>query len=125
MFLWELPIGVFIILLIIGFFQWMQKKWGQQEREREQKAYNLYFNMNQHSLEDQAYILNHCKPFYKRGALKRLYYFACRRWDETGAIYDDVEEILQNSWKSRRLRRKVWLRKLWRRVFPSRSVSVT
>jgi hypothetical protein len=124
MLLWELPVGVFIILLFIAFFQWRKKVWDRQEREKEQKALNLYLHLNKFSFEDQAYILNHSKPFYLRGHFKRLYYYACRRWDESGSIYDNVEEIIRSSWKSRRLRRKALARKLWRKVLPSKSVAI-
>lgn len=122
MFLWELPVGVFVILLIIAFSQWRQKRWNRQEQDKELEAYNLYLQLSKKPLEEQAFFLNHSKPFYLRGHLKRLYYFACRRWDESGNLYDDVEEIIRSSWKSQKLRRKVRLRKLWRKVFPSRVV---
>ena len=114
--MYTMPIGVLIILLIIAFFQWRARQWDKKEREYERKAHNLYFHLTQFSLEDQAYVLNHGKPFYLRGYFKRMYRFACKRWDETGSIYDAVSELFVKSRRSRQLRRRVKLRQAWRWV---------
>ena len=116
-FIWDLPVVVVVIVLIIAFFQWQQKRWNRQEQDKALKAFNLYLQLSKRPLEEQALFLNHSKPFYLRGRVKRLYYFACRRWDESGNLYDDVEEIIRSSRKSRKLRKKVKLRTLWRKVF--------
>lgn len=114
--MYSLPIGVFIILLIIEFFLWRARRWDKKEREYERTAFNLYLHLTQFSLEDQAYVLNHSKPFYLRGHFKRMYRFACKRWDESGSIYDAVSELLAKSRRSRQRRRCVKLRQAWRWV---------
>lgn len=113
---YSLPIGVFIILLIIEFFQWRTRQWDKKEREYERKAFNLYLHLTQFSVEDQAYALNHSKPFYLRNHFKRMYRFACKRWDETGAVFDDVSELITKSRRSRHLRRRVKILHTWKKV---------
>lgn len=114
--MYSLPIGVFIILLIIEFFQWRARQWDKQDKKYEQKAFNLYLHLTQFSIEDQAYVLNHSKPFYLRNYFKRMYRFACKRWDETGAVFDDVSELITKSRRSRHLRRRVKILQTWKKV---------
>ena len=111
---WELPIGVFLIILVIGFFQYQQKRWDKKEDDRMVKAFQLYVEMARYTPEQQATELR------IRGiGARRLYYYACKRWDESGNVYDDMEEALLNGRKSRKLRWIVRLRHLWRRLVPA------
>lgn len=109
----ELPIGVFLILLVIEFFQYRQRRWDKKEDDRMVKAFQLYVEMAKYSPEQQASELR-----IRGFGTRRLYYYACRRWDESGKVYDNMEEAFQNGRKSRKLRRMVRIRHLWRQLIP-------
>ena len=122
MFWIELPAGFCLcfltILLVIGFFQWQQRRWNKQMADRTSDAYRLYEAMARYTPEQQATILK------SRGACtRRLYYYACRRWDETGNVYDDMEEALQNGRKVRKLRRIIYIREFWQMLISSSSLT--
>ena len=95
-----------MVLLVIGFFQWQQRRWDKGASDRMDEALRLFNEMVRYTPEQQATILK------SRGSgTRRLYYYACRRWDETGNVYDDMEVALQNGRKVRKLRRIVSIRK--------------
>ena len=121
MFWIDLPAGfcLLFILFLLGnaFFRNTQRRWDKKEDDRMAQAYQLYVDLARYTPEQRATELK------RRGVgARRLYYYACKRWDESGTIYDDMEEALQNGRKSRKLRRMVRLRHFWYSLFSTKVI---